>query len=249
MIKAATIIKATDQDPRLIRRLETVSVSDHLAEAKLALQAARDKAQHIIREAQARARVEEEEASQRGYEAGFRRGYEAGKQSGHAEAYDEAKEHFQADESHTLAALRETIDAYDHERRDLFIAAQQDVIRFAARLAERVTRQIAQTEPDAVKANVDAALALVSHATDLVIHINPEDRATIDRFNAELAAAVDASRSFTIVEDATITRGGCRLTTAEAEVDATIDTQIARIVDVMVPPKADHDADRKDETA
>ncbi|MCB9851322.1 MAG: hypothetical protein H6817_11535 [Phycisphaerales bacterium] len=233
----ATIIKAHEQDPQLIRRLETVSVSDHLSEAKLMVASARAEATKILREAKNQAKTIHEEASQQGYEAGFRRGYDAGKQAGHEQAYNEVKAEFVADESQTLAALRATIEAYEERKRDLFIAARQDVVRFAARMAERVTRQVGATHPDAAKDNLDAALNMVGKATNLVVHINPADRATIERFAAEYHQQIASAEHVEIVADESIARGGCRVTTEDAEVDATLETQIGRIVELMVPQR------------
>jgi len=234
----ATVIKAAAQDPRLIRRLETVSVSDHLAEAHMVLERSREEARRMLREAQADGVRIRKEASEQGYEEGFRRGYEAGKQTGHEDAYTEAQKRFEADQTQTLAALAAVMEEWAQRKRDLLIDARQDVVRFAARLAEKVTRQVGAVHAESAAANLEAALAMVEKATDVVAHINPADRQTIEKFGAALDGRLRSAANFAIVEDAAVAPGGCRVTTADAEIDATLDTQIARIVELMVSQAA-----------
>lgn len=220
----------------MIRRLETVNVADHLAEAKLQLASARDEARRMLREAQAAAARIVEGASQQGYEAGFRRGYEAGQQRGREDAFATATERFESDQTSTLSALRALIDDFEARKRDLFISARQDVVRFAARLAEKVTRRVGAVHPESALANLEAALHVVEKATDIVVHVNPGDREVIETFARSLTARLGEAHHLTVIADEAVAAGGCRVTTREIEVDATLDTQIARIVELMVPP-------------
>jgi flagellar assembly protein FliH len=231
----ATVIKAAQQDPRVIRRLETVNVADHLAEARIVLERSRDEARRMLREAQAEAARITERASSEGYDAGFRRGHEAGQRAGQEEAFAAAKGAFEADQTQTLAALRAVMDEYEGRKRDLFIAARQDVVRFAARLAEKVTRQVGAVRPESAVANLDAAMRIVESATDMVVHVSPADRDVIAKFAESLDSTIREARNITIVADDTVAPGGCRVSTTAVEVDATLDTQIARIVELMVP--------------
>jgi len=130
-----TIIKAAEQNPKLFRRLDSISVSDHFAEARLVVEKSRDQARHLLRAAQSDAVRIREETSKEGYESGFRRGYDSGKRAGQEEALAEGRARFESDQTQTLATLRAVIDDYETRKRDLFIAARQDVVRFAARVA------------------------------------------------------------------------------------------------------------------
>lgn len=237
----STVIKAAQQDPRLFRRLETVSVSDHLAEARLVVEKSREEAQRMLREAQAEAKRIRDEAAERGYASGFRRGYEAGKSAGYDEAFRAAREEFEADQTRALSALRAMVADYEAKKRDLFIAARQDVVRFAMRLAEKVTRQVGAVRSTSAAANLEAALRMIEKPTDLTVHIHPADREAITRFSEKLSAELNGAPHLTIVEDASLAPGGCRLTTPDCAVDASLETQLAVIAELMVP-EAEGDA-------
>ncbi len=231
----ATVIKAEQQDPKLLRRLETVSVSDHLGEAQLVLERSREQARQLLRQAQEEAKKLRHEASEKGYEAGFRRGYEAGKKAGYDAAFSAAQTEFEADQTNVVATLRNMLAQYEARKRDLFIAARGDVVRFAARLAEKVTKQVGALHPESAVANLEAALQLVESQTNLQVHISPSDQSTIERFARTLREHVDGAAHLEIIVDETISPGGCRVTTPDAEVDATLETQLAQIVNLMVP--------------
>jgi flagellar assembly protein FliH len=231
----ATVIKAHEQNPQLVRRLETVNVADHLGEARDVLAQARAHAERMLREAEQRATQAREQASREGYEAGFRRGYDTGKQSGYDEAFAKATAQFTTEQATLVDALAQVIAGFDAQKRDLLIAARQDVVRFAARLAEKVTHQLGATAPEAAVANTEAALKLLAGQSDVVITVHPQDRAALERFAADLAGQMEGSPHWTIAEDAGLAPGGCRVTGATGAVDASLETQLARIVDLMVP--------------
>jgi flagellar assembly protein FliH len=233
----ATVIKFNEQNPSLIRRLETVSVSDHLGEAKLVAQTSRERARELLRTAQVDADAIRNDASGRGYEAGFRRGYEAGAKAGRAAAFEEAQKDFTDRQAQLVRAMNVLVSDFENRKRDLFISANNDCLRFAMKVAERVTRQVGVVHRDSAVENLKAALRIVESRTDLVIHMNPADHDNLQRFAESLMTGVEKAQSLTLVADESIAPGGCRLTSPDADVDATLDTQIEQIADLVVGPR------------
>ena len=233
-----TVIKADEQNPAFVKRLETVDLSDHLAEAKLVVKAARAKARAVLERTRVEADALREQATQEGYEAGFRRGYEAGARAGYQSAFEEAQRTFATDQANLVQAATDMIDTYERMKRDLFITARQDMLEFAAKVAERVTRQIGVVNREAATANLEAALELVESRTDLVVRINPLDQTTVEQFAGQLQERAERARNISLVVDESIAPGGCSVATQDTEVDATLDTQIEQITRLVVgrPP-------------
>ena len=227
------VIKIGEQSPKLLKRLEAISIADHVGEARLVVERSREQAREILREAQIAAARRNEEAGERGYQAGFRRGYEAGAQAGYQAAMEEAAGRFRAEQASLVDALRGVLDAFESRKRELELAGRQDVVEFAVRLAEKVTRQVGVIRREAATANLEAALRLVGRGTDLVVTVNPADRATLERFAAEFAKTAGGAAYWSLATDEAVAPGGCRLTTATSEVDATLDTQIGQIVGLL----------------
>ena len=230
----ATVIKVGEQKPQLIKRLETLNVTDHLGEAQLVVKTSRAKARELLRDTQVEAATIRKEADEKGYQAGFRRGYEAGTKAGYEAAFEAARKDFAADQGRLVEVVKAMIAGFEERKRDLFIAASRDVVHFAVKVAEKVTRQVGVVNRESAAANLEAALRLVESKTNLVVRINPLDQSTIERFAESFKERAEGARNLSITVDESIAPGGCHLVTPEAEVDATLDTQIEQLASLMV---------------
>jgi flagellar assembly protein FliH len=225
----STVIKLNDQNPRMITRLETVNVADHLSEAKVVLRKSREQAREILRQAQVEAGEAFEIARAKGFEAGFRKGYETGQKSGHDGAFEEAKKEFAERQSALVSMFNETVQQFDAQKRDLFIQASGDLLEFAMHVARRVTKRIGAIDREAATENLHAALRLVESATDLTVYVNPADAESIKDFAKSAGSVLERAAHFRIEVDKKLAPGGCRLATPMTEVDATVDTQLDQI--------------------
>ena len=230
----STVIKSGDQNPTLVRRLETVNVTDHLAEARLVLDASREKSLDMLRCAQREASVLREASQKQGYDDGFKRGYDAGLVAGREKAYADSKGEFAESQQQLIAAMGAVLDQFETEKRDLLIAARADVMRFAMRVAERVTRLVGVVNPDTACANLDAALRVVAAGSNLEVRLHPQDVATVEKFLKSQADRVAAGDHVRLIPDEKCAPGGCILSGAGTQVDATLDTQLEQIAQLMV---------------
>ena len=233
----STVIKTGEQNPKLLKRLETLDVSDHVGEARLLVEASRREAKSTLQKAHIEAADLRREAADKGYEAGFRRGYEAGKKAGYDAAFEEASRRHAEEQADLAGAIRTLISELEQRKRDLHIAAQNDVIRFAAKVAEKVTRHAASLNAEAASANLEAALELVESKTNLRVRINQRDLATMEAFAADLKKRFEEVHSIELIADEAVAPGGCIVITPETEVDATIDTQINELAELLVGPE------------
>ena len=93
----------------------------------------------------------------------------------------------------------------------------------ALTVARQLVRRELRIDPAQVIAIIRETVALLpAAARDVRVHLHPEDAAVV----REKLAAPDADRAWTIVEDPVMTRGGCRVTTDTAQIDARLETRI-----------------------
>jgi len=234
-----TVIKQSDQNPALVKRLETVNVTDHLAEARLVLDASRQKSLDMLRQAQREAQALLNETRQEGYDDGFARGYEAGRIEGHQKAYEDAREEFTRQQSDLIAAMSAALEQFEIAKRDLLIAAKSDVTRFAGRVAQRVTKVAAVMYPQAAAANLEAALRELGRTSDLEVRLNPNDVATVDKFLESLNQRAADAMHVQIIADEGVSAGGCILAGSGAMIDATIEGQLDEIARLMNSSETD----------
>ena len=159
------------------------------------------------------ARVAQKEAETRGYEAGMARA--------------------RAETSRQLAALEERvkrIDAVLHllarPLEQLDAEMEGDLAQLALAVGKQLARRELRIEPAQVIAILRESLALLpAAAREVRVHLHPEDAATV----REHLTAPANERAWTIVEDPTLSRGGCVVHSESSRIDARLESRIAAV--------------------
>lgn len=169
-------------------------------------------------------------ASEAGYDAGYAEGLAQGRAKGEEEgaerAYSECAERVKDFE----ASLERSLSAVEAQRETVLREAKSDLLLFACAFAERVTKKTVELDPDVVDAQLEATLKLVLGATRLSIVIHPDDRGVCERVTPVLARRRVSESPVQFIEDASVGRGSVIVRTDKGAIDATVDSQIARMV-------------------
>lgn len=213
-----------------------LDLGDLARQAERLREAARVEAEQMASQARAeRERIlsgAAEEGRRQGHEEGLSRGREEGMKAGREAALADARERLAALEASWTKAL----EAFDTERERMLQEARHDVLRLAVAVAEKVVkRSIVLHEATAVD-QLAAALTLVSRATRLSVAVHPEDREPVREALPELLGRLASGAHVDLVDDAALHRGSCVIRTASGgEIDASIGSQLDRIVEVLLP--------------
>lgn len=229
----STVIKAGEA-VRIVKRLSTVDLADHLAEARAVVAEARQRASQIVTDAEVQAARMLNESRESGHEEGYQQGYDAGTRAGHQAAYEESIKRFETEQGDVVTSMERAIAEIDAVKEDLKIAAEKDLLDFAVMLAKKLTFAIGRLHPESVVENLKRALRLVESNTDLTIHVHPDQISSIETFAGSVLKRAGASRVLNIVPDESITPGGCKVDGDRASVDATLDTQVEEIVSLLL---------------
>ena|SRR5437868_861205 len=170
-----------------------------------------------------------------GWTEGWKKGHEEGVKSGKEQALAENKSEFAA----TIAALKSAAESLNRSRVQLESAALKDVLALAIAIAERVTKRQGVLDPAVAVNNVEEALKLVSHSSDIRIAIHPKNKNTLKEVLPRLKTQWPALAHVELVEDEMLAPGGCRIYTAQGEVDGDLDGQINRVVVDLMPDRAE----------
>ena len=149
------------------------------------------------------------------------RGYEAGMARARAEA------------DTRLAALAERVKRLDAALSVIARPLEQvdeEIESALAQLALSVGKQLARRElriePAQVIAILRESLALLpAAAREVRVHLHPEDAATV----REHLTTPALDRAWTIVEDPTLSRGGCVIHSQASRIDARLEARIAAV--------------------
>jgi len=112
---------------------------------------------------------------------------------------------------------------------DLQLAGNERLLRFAVRLAQRLTFDIGAVNSGAATANLQRAIDVLGSTVDLTVRAHPRDVAALRTFAAGVTAHVARSCALRLVEDAMIAPGGCVVQSNASEIDATLETQTAEL--------------------
>jgi len=150
-----------------------------------------------------------------------------------ARGYDAGMARARAETSTQLAALEERVKRLDAVLQVIARPLEQldsDIESELAQLALAVGKQLARRElriePAQVIAILRESLALLpAAAREVRVHLHPEDAATV----REHLTAPAADRAWTIVEDPTLSRGGCVIHSQSSRIDARLEARIAAV--------------------
>lgn len=199
---------------------------------------ARFRAQKIVEEAQAeRARLIGE-AEKIGLERGEKKGYADGVAKGQKVGTEQAREQVAQDLQRLAVAWGNALQDFETVRGALVREARLDVLKLAIAIAERVAKRAVDADEHAAGAQLEAALELIARPTRLRIACSPADKELLESMMPALAQRFAKITAAEVVQDASLSRGSVVVRTDKGEIDATVETQIARVVDALLPDRA-----------
>jgi flagellar assembly protein FliH len=217
--------------------LQAFSMADVEAYARGIVSQAREKADQVLADAQ----VEGARIRQNSYDQGFAAGIEDGTKKGTEDGRAAGKQAAMAEQKAKLEQLAKSLTAAVTElnasRTKLESTAATEVIRLAVAIARRVTKLQGSLDPSVLTENVKAAMQLVVHSTDVRIALHPAQKQTLAEALPQLRIAWPNVKHVELVEDATLAPGGCRIFTAQGEIDAELDQQVDRVAADLLPQR------------
>lgn len=204
-------------------------------QAQQIIAAAEDKAERLAREREA-------EAAQRGYAEGLERGLAEGREQGHAEALSQSAEQLRQ----LTEAWSQVVTEWESQRVEMEREARQSVLNFALSAAEKLVHRVIEVDETVIIDQAGHALSLVLSAQNATVRVHPVDRPLLNDALPQLLDELNEVQHIELVEDASITPGGCVVAFGQGTIDATIERQLGRLID-MILPAADESPERAEE--
>lgn len=163
-----------------------------------------------------------QQAEKEGYEAGFELGRKEGLEKGLQEAEEQAKAELQAQISQTIAPLATLGKQFADALESLDDTIAHDLVELALATGKQLAGDALQKTPEQILVIVRELLhtepPLVGQQR---LWLNPDDHALVEEhLGNELKAA-----NWRLQPDDQLARGGCRVTSAQGEIDATFESR------------------------
>jgi flagellar assembly protein FliH len=170
--------------------------------------------------------AEIEDVERRAYDEAYAQGRREGLESARIEADTQI-----AQLKAQVVRLDALYAALAQPLKELDAQVENELTHLALTIARQLVRRELRIDPAQVIAVIRETVALLpASARGVRVHLHPEDAAVV----REKLAAPAAERAWSIVEDPVMTRGGCRVTTETAQIDARLETRLNTVITTLL---------------
>ena len=130
-------------------------------------------------------------------------------------------------------ALASAVEEVSRLRESLAKNSRQDMLRLVIAVSEQIIRREVTIDSNVVLAVIENALQSSIRADHYRIRINPDDLENVTQQKPLFLASISGLKNLNIEADPAISSGGCRVDSDLGDVDATIETQLETIRQVL----------------
>jgi flagellar assembly protein FliH len=186
------------------------------------LERAREQGAQLIAVAREQAEAIAQSAREQGFEAGYSEGI--------ARAESAVVERL---------AMAEQLVAKTREAREEALAAtERDLVELAFEIAEKIVRQRVVADPQTTVGVLEHALRKAFVRDGLTVLCNPDDLERLSGASEHLQTRVGSLKGLSLIGDRRISQGGVIVRTDAGDIDATIESQLERLKDMLFDERA-----------
>ncbi len=198
-------------------RSAAFNLDDMVTRAEVYLQSTRRQAAEIL------------QAAQRQAEAMKARAEQAGQAAAQAKAEQAVDQKIAAHWQKVEPLIKTAIDEIQSARHDLLQRWEDSLVHLAVAMAGRIVRKQLESDPTITLEWIREALQLASGSGQLRLHLHPDDRRQLGDDVQQIVSHMKQVTDIEIVDDDSVQRGGCQVTTRFGMVDQQLQTQLDRI--------------------
>lgn len=150
------------------------------------------------------------------------RGYQAGLAAAQAETQGRIREL-----DARIARLDSILKQLSRPLEELDVELEKQLTSLVITIGRQIVRRELKTDPEQIIAILRESVSrLPAAARDVRVHLHPEDAAVV----RALLATPSNDRAWSMVEDPSLTRGGCLIRTDTSQLDARLESRLNAIV-------------------
>ncbi|MBN2687731.1 MAG: hypothetical protein JXR85_06085 [Deltaproteobacteria bacterium] len=154
-------------------------------------------------------------------------------ESGYAAGITEGRNRALKELSTAFCALERTVEEVKAERSNLWKQSEQDLLRLAVMIAEKIIHREVSVDRTVVMDVIKNAVAASQDKDDMTIRLNPQDYDYIAEAKPDFLSNQGLAESFVLERDDRIQPGGAVIESKHTEVDARIDGQLKTIFEAL----------------
>ena len=151
---------------------------------------------------------------------------EAAAKEGYQEGLQAAKE--------DINLVKEAITEFFNAKQEVYESIAPDILEISLDIAKKIIKKEMNENPEILLENIkDILKGLSKEETKIILKVNPIQVAMLKQEIPEAMSTAGLEAKVIIIPDETVMEGGCMITTTNGVIDATIETQLAIISEVL----------------
>lgn len=228
------VIKQT-RAREIVHHTEVFDLGDVKRQAQQLLADAQRDADAIVQKARQEAQRLTSGAAQEGYARGFEQGLNEGRERGSREGFEETVKQLTPRLQTLIDAWNAALMQWESDRTCMFLEAKRDVLELALRMARMIVHRHIAVDQSVVADQLVAALKYVGKTSSLVVAVHPSDRELMSKTMPALLEQLGRCEQVALRDEPSLQPGGCVIATEGGRVDASIETQLRRLTESLIP--------------
>ncbi len=161
----------------------------------------------------------QQQAREEAYEEGRKEGFEFG----HNEALEQYRQQFEE----RLAAFDRILESFHKPFENLDEQVENEIVELVISMVKQLVRREIKMDPAHVVGVVREAMSALPVASqDITLILHPDDAEII----RDVFSLKEKELGWRIVEDPVLNRGGCRITSGDSQIDATLESRLDALI-------------------
>jgi type III secretion protein L len=144
-----------------------------------------------------------------------------------AEAHEEGFRHGLAQWDRALQGVRESQDLLEAKY-------EPEIVRMAVKIAEKIIGEELRSRPETIAAIARECLRGVRHEHSLTLRVNPKEADELQRHLKSLIEVAGSGRRIQVLEDSSVSSGGCIVDSVVGVIDARLETQLRCLEEILL---------------
>lgn len=210
------------------------NLTDITDEAQQIIEKAKAQREEILAKARQDGEKLAQEAKEKGFQQGLDQGTADGNKAGYEKSLEEARKNFAESSEQSLDALKNTFAEFDRIKQELLWRAEQEAVKLAIAIAEKLTKQLGVISRSVAVENVRGALELIDKDTDVLVRLNPVDAEYVELMTQSDGGTFGKFEHIRFEPDPSAMPGDCVICTEQGQIDGRLEKQISRIADELL---------------
>lgn len=183
--------------------------------------------------------AEIEEIQQLAYTEGYAQGYEIGVEQGHKDGFEGGHAKLEKLLTERIQRLDSVLTFISEPLSNLDEQVVSQLSDMSILISRQLIRRELHTDPGQVIAAVrEAMTALPVNTRDTRIFLHPDDAVLVREV---FSISEEREQSWKLIEDPSLTRGGCRIEAENSKIDATVENRMNQVVASLLGGEREQD--------